>query len=38
MYHWPQDDYRLQLTDSLGILVQEELPWWQQPQTELSPK
>lgn len=36
-YHWPQDDYRLQLTDSLGILVQEELPWWQQPQTELSP-
>ena len=36
-YHWPQDEYRIQLMDSLGILVQEELPWWQQPSVELTP-
>ena len=30
-FHWQQDDYMLQLMDKYGILVQEELPWWQQP-------
>lgn len=36
-YHWAQDDYRLQLADSLGMLVQEELSWWQGPMNELTP-
>lgn len=30
-YHWGQDDYRMHLMDSLGVLVQEEIPWWQGP-------
>jgi len=30
-FHWPQDDYMLSLMDKYGILVQEELPWWQKP-------
>lgn len=30
-FHWQQDDYMLSLMDEYGILVQEELPWWQQP-------
>lgn len=34
-YHWAQDDYRFQLMDSLGMLVQEELAWWQGPQKRL---
>lgn len=36
-FHWAQDDYRLQLMDSLGILVQEELSWWQGPSEGLTP-
>ena len=34
-YHWVQDDYRLHLMDSLGVLVQEEISWWQGPYREL---
>ncbi|MFA9192334.1 sugar-binding domain-containing protein [Flavobacterium sp. FZUC8N2.13] len=30
-FHWQQDDYMLSLMDKYGILVQEELPWWQNP-------
>jgi len=30
-FHWQQDDYILDLMDKYGILVQEELPWWQKP-------
>ena len=37
-FHWAQDDYRLQLMDSLGILVQEELSWWQGPSRQLTPE
>ena len=36
-FHWAQDEYRLALADSLGILVQEELSWWGGPYKELSP-
>ena len=36
-FHWAQDDYRLQLMDSLGILAQEEISWWQQPWDRLTP-
>lgn len=36
-YHWAQDDYRLHLMDSLGILVQEEISWWQGPDKKLTP-
>lgn len=30
-FHWQQDDYLLSLMDENGILVQEEMPWWQNP-------
>lgn len=30
-FHWQQDNYVLELMDKYGILVQEELPWWQRP-------
>ncbi len=30
-FHWQQDDYLLSLMDKYGILVQEEMPWWQNP-------
>ncbi len=30
-FHWQQDDYILKLMDEYGILVQEEMPWWQSP-------
>ncbi len=30
-FHWQQDDYMLSLMDEYGILVQEEMPWWQNP-------
>jgi len=30
-FHWQQDNYILDLMDKYGILVQEELPWWQRP-------
>ncbi len=36
-FHWPQDDRLLTLMDERGILVQEEIPWWQQPD-KLSPQ
>jgi beta-glucuronidase len=36
-FHWAQDDYRLQLMDSLGILAQEEISWWQGPDKKLTP-
>lgn len=36
-FHWAQDDYRFSLMDSLGILVQEELSWWQAPYGGLTP-
>lgn len=34
-YHWAQDEYRMHLMDSLGILVQEEISWWQGPWDKL---
>lgn len=36
-YHWAQDDYRIHLMDSLGMLVQEELSWWGGPE-KLTPE
>ena len=30
-FHWQQDEYTLNKLDEMGILVQEEVPWWQQP-------
>jgi beta-galactosidase len=36
-FHWQQDDYMLDLMDEYGILVQEEMPWWQSP-GNLSPE
>lgn len=30
-FHWQQDEYVLDKLDNMGILVQEEIPWWQQP-------
>ena len=30
-FHWAQDEYRLSLMDEKGILVQEEISWWQGP-------
>ncbi len=36
-FHWAQDDYRLHLMDSLGILAQEEISWWQGPARQLTP-
>ncbi|WP_304064436.1 glycoside hydrolase family 2 protein [Pedobacter glucosidilyticus] len=36
-FHWQQDEAFLNKMDELGILVQEELPWWQKPQ-KLSPQ
>jgi beta-glucuronidase len=30
-FHWQQDDALLDLMDEQGILVQEEVPWWQRP-------
>ena len=36
-YHWVQDDERLHIADSLGILVQEEISWWGGPSGPLDP-
>ena len=36
-FHWAQDDYRLHLMDSLGMLTQEEISWWQGPARQLTP-
>jgi beta-glucuronidase len=30
-FHWQQDEYTLDRLDEMGILVQEEVPWWQLP-------
>lgn len=30
-FHWQQDEYILNKLDEMGILAQEEVPWWQQP-------
>ncbi|MFO7669805.1 MAG: glycoside hydrolase family 2 TIM barrel-domain containing protein [Bacteroidales bacterium] len=32
-FHWQQDETMFDLMDEYGILVQEELPWWQEPST-----
>ena len=37
-FHWQQDERMLSAMDEQGILVQEELPWWQQPDRQLSPE
>lgn len=37
-FHWVQGEDMLNALDSLGILVQEELSWWQQPQKSLTPE
>lgn len=37
-FHWPQDSYRFSVMDSIGMLAQEELPWWQLPWKELTPE
>ena len=37
-FHWAQGETMLNALDSLGILVQEELSWWQQPGKELTPE
>lgn len=37
-FHWQQDDRMLTAMDEMGILAQEELPWWQQPWKELTPE
>ena len=36
-FHWAQDEYRLDLMDERGILVQEEISWWQAPGDGLTP-
>jgi Beta-galactosidase/beta-glucuronidase len=35
-FHWQVDEYMLDLMDEKGILLQAEIPWWQQP-GKLSP-
>lgn len=30
-FHWQIDEHLLDMMDEKGILVQEEIPWWQQP-------
>lgn len=35
--HWQQNDAFFDMMDRYGILVQEELPWWQKP-TKLTPQ
>ena len=37
-FHWPQGEDMFSALDSLGILAQEELSWWQQPGGALSPE
>lgn len=36
-FHWQQDRHMLDLMDEQGILVQEEIPWWQKP-AQLGPE
>lgn len=36
-FHWQQDEEWLDPMDEAGILVQEEIPWWQQP-VKLTPQ
>lgn len=35
-FHWVQGEYMLSALDSLGIMVQEELSWWQKPYKKLT--
>ena len=37
-FHWIQSEDMLNALDSLGILTQEELSWWQQPYGNLTPE
>lgn len=37
-FHWIQGEDMLNALDSLGILMQEELSWWQQPHGRLTPQ
>lgn len=37
-FHWFQGETMLDALDSLGILTQQELSWWQQPYGEMSPE
>ncbi|MBQ9668207.1 MAG: hypothetical protein IJV45_05650 [Prevotella sp.] len=37
-FHWIQGEDMLNALDSLGILAQEELSWWQQPRGQLTPE
>lgn len=37
-FHWIQGEDMLNALDSLGILTQEELSWWQQPRGVLTPE
>jgi beta-glucuronidase len=36
-FHWQVDEYMLDQLDEKGVLLQAEIPWWQQPD-KLSPK
>lgn len=36
-FHWQADEHMLDLMDEKGILLQAEIPWWQQP-AKLSPE
>jgi len=36
-FHWQVDEHMLNLMDEKGILLQAEIPWWQQP-AKLSPE
>lgn len=35
-FHWAQDDYRWQMMDSIGMMAQEEISWWQGPWNRLT--
>ena len=35
-FHWPQDRHMLDAMDEMGILVTEQIPWWQQPAPDLN--
>lgn len=35
-FHWPQDKDMLDAMDERGILVTEQIPWWQQPAPRLN--
>ena len=37
-FHWQQDDRMFTAMDELGMLTQEEIPWWGYPSKQLSPE